>query len=102
MAVGTGIFTYNIVPVRILKSIYFWKSKIFIKAQFNILSVKEPFQLYNLLLYPPEICLYKSNMLDWYVIPRDKRKNIMYGYANERAGLIYTRAICVDEESETH
>ena len=36
----------------------------------------------------PEICLYKSNMLDWYVIPRDKVKNITYGYANERVGLI--------------
>ena len=36
----------------------------------------------------PEICLYKSNTLDWYVIPRDKMKNITYGYANERAGLI--------------
>ena len=36
----------------------------------------------------PEICLYKSNTLDWYVIPRDKMKNITYGYANERAGFI--------------
>ena len=36
----------------------------------------------------PEICLYKSNTLDWYVNPRDKMKNITYGYANERAGLI--------------
>ena len=27
-------------------------------------------------------------MLDWYVIPRDKVKNITYVYANERAGLI--------------
>ena len=36
----------------------------------------------------PEICLYKSNMLDWYVIQRDKMKNITYVYANERAGLI--------------
>ena len=29
-------------------------------------------------------------------------KNKTYGYANERAGLIYTRAIRVDKESETH
>ena len=36
----------------------------------------------------PEICLYKSNTIDWYVIPRDKVKNITYGYANERVGLI--------------
>ena len=36
------------------------------------------------------------------MIPRDKMKNITYGYANGRAGLIYTRAICVDKESETH
>ena len=36
----------------------------------------------------PEICLYKSDTLDWYVIPRYKMKNITYGYANERAGLI--------------
>ena len=46
----------------------------------------------------PEICLYKSYTLDWYVIPWDEMKNIMYGYANERAGLIYTR---VDKEFET-
>ena len=38
----------------------------------------------------PEICLYKSNTLDWYVIPRDKVKTITYGYANERA-------ICMDK-----
>ena len=50
----------------------------------------------------PDICLYKSNTLDGYVIPRDKMRNIMYGYANERAGLIYTRAIRVDKESEIH
>ena len=36
----------------------------------------------------PEVCLYKSNTLDCYVILRDKMKNITYGYANERAGLI--------------
>ena len=42
----------------------------------------------------PEICLYRSNTLDWYVIPWDKMKNITYGYA--------TRAIRVDKESETH
>ena len=41
-------------------------------------------------------------MLDSYVIPRDKMENITYGYANERAGLIYTRVIRVDKESETH
>ena len=29
-------------------------------------------------------------------------KNITHGYANERAGLIYTRAICVDKASEIH
>ena len=29
-------------------------------------------------------------------------KNIMYGYANEGVGLIYTGAIRVDKESETH
>ena len=27
---------------------------------------------------------------------------ITYGYANEREGLIYTRAIRLDKESETH
>ena len=36
------------------------------------------------------------------VIPRDKMKNIMYGYANERAGLIYKCTIRVDKESETY
>ena len=36
----------------------------------------------------PKICLYKSNTLDRYVIPRDKVKNITYGYVNEKAGLI--------------
>ena len=50
----------------------------------------------------PEVSLYKSNTLDWYVIPRDKIKNITYGYANEGAGLTYTGAICVDKASETH
>ena len=29
-------------------------------------------------------------------------KNIMYGYANEGAGLTYTGAIRVDKGSETH
>ena len=29
-------------------------------------------------------------------------KNITYGYANERAGLIYTRVIRMEMESETH
>ena len=32
-------------------------------------------------------------MIQW-----DKMKNITYGYENERAGLIYTRAIRVDKE----
>ena len=36
------------------------------------------------------------------MIPRDKMKNITYAYANERAGRIYTRAIRVEKESETH
>ena len=35
------------------------------------------------------------------MIPWDKMKNITYGYANERVGLI-KRAIRVDKESETH
>ena len=35
----------------------------------------------------PEISLYKSNTLDWYVIPRDKMKNTTYGCANEGRGL---------------
>ena len=49
----------------------------------------------------PEIYLYKSNTLDWYVIPRDKVKNITYGYAIERAGLI-TRVQFVWIKSQTH
>ena len=36
------------------------------------------------------------------MIPRDKMKNITYGYANESVVLIYTRAIRVDKESEIH
>ena len=35
----------------------------------------------------PEISLYKSNTLDWYLIQRDKMKNITCGYANEGQGL---------------
>ena len=36
-------------------------------------------------------------MLDCYVIPLDKMKNITLWQSNEGAGLIYTCAICVDK-----
>ena len=49
----------------------------------------------------PEISLYKSNTLDWYVIPRDKMNNMTYGYANEGRGLS-TLVPRVDKASETH
>ena len=35
------------------------------------------------------------------MIPRDKIRNITYGYANEGAGLTYTGEIRVDKASET-
>ena len=35
-------------------------------------------------------------------MPRDKMKNITYGYSNKGAGHIYTGAVRVDKSSETH
>ena len=35
-----------------------------------------------------EMWLYKRNTFDWYVIPRDKMKNITYGWSNDEVGHI--------------
>ena len=49
----------------------------------------------------PEICPYKSNTLDWHVIPWDKMKNITW-LCKWEGGAYYTRVIRVDKESEAH
>ena len=57
----------------------------YLQVNVNLINICQ----YEALLYLPwNMPRYKSNTLDWYVIPRDKMKNITYGYANERAGRI--------------